>query len=266
MLLNFINNFFKKDPSLCASKVAMFHIGRCGSTVVAKLLEQHRNIFWANELYEPIFKQWNLLNPDFTQPGVMPMLPIDYLKKSISKSNTKTYGFEIKPYHFRLINMPMKKYLTEIEMLGFQHFILLDRKNKLRKIISSIKAKKSGIYHLKKGSKPQLEKITIPIDNIQIDHESKSLINFIDKYQKDVDVINKNLEGKKILKLTYEDDIENDPLKAYSKICDFIGVKITKPTISLSKTTPFSIRDLIENFDEVASCLANTPYEWMLEI
>ncbi|MCX6973238.1 MAG: hypothetical protein NTZ94_02865, partial [Verrucomicrobia bacterium] len=63
-----------------------------------------------------------------------------------------------------------------------------------------------------------------------------------------------------------ENDIENDPLKAYSKICEFIGVKATKPTISLSKTTPFSIRDLIENFDEVASCLANTPYEWMLEI
>ena len=264
MVSNFISSFFKKNPSLSASKVAMFHIGRCGSTVVAKLLAQHRNIFWANELYEPIFKQWNFSNPDFTRPGVMPMLPIDYLKKSISKSNTKTYGFEIKPYHLRLIDMPMEKYLTEIEMLGFQHFILLDRKNKLRKIISSIKAKKSGIYHLQKGFKPQLEKINIPIDNIQIDHESKSLINFIEDYQKDVGLINEKLKSKPFLNLTYEDDIENDPLKAYSKICEYIGVRTTKPTISLSKTTPFSIRDLIENFDEVASCLANTTHEWML--
>ena len=140
LLKNFLNSFFwKKSSFSCASRATMFHIGRCGSTVVAKLLQQHHNIHWANELYEPIFKQWNRLNPDFTQPGVMPMLPIDYLKKSISKSNTKTYGFEIKPYHFRLINMPMKKYLTEIEMLGFQHFILLDRKNKLRKTFSKYK-------------------------------------------------------------------------------------------------------------------------------
>lgn len=265
MVSNFISSFFKKPPSLSASKVAMFHIGRCGSTVVAKLLAQHRNIFWANELYEPIFKQWNLLNPDFTQPCVMPMLPIDYLKKSIIKSNAKTYGFEIKPYHFRLIDMPMEKYFAEIEMLGFQHFILLDRKNKLRKIISSIKAKKSGVYHLQKGSKPQFEKINIPIDNIQIDHESKSLINFIEDYQKDVSLINEKLKEKMLLKFTYEDDIENNPLKAYSKICEFIGIKITSPTISLSKTTPFSIRDLVENFDEVASFLAKTPHKWMLE-
>jgi LPS sulfotransferase NodH len=243
----------------------MFHIGRCGSTVVAKLLQQHHNIHWANELYEPIFKQWNRLNPDFTQPGVMPMAPIKYLKKSISKSKVETYGFEIKPYHLRLVGMPLENYLKEIEGLGFQHFILLDRKNKLRKIISSIKARQSGIYHLNLGSKPKLEKINIPVHKIQIDHESKSLINFIDDYIKDIKIIDNILQNKNLLKLTYENDIENDPLVAYSKICSFIGVDEISPKISLSKTTPFPIRDLVENYDEVSNYLANSPYKWMLE-
>jgi hypothetical protein len=263
-LKKFINSFFKKNLSLSSSKIAMFHIGRCGSTVVANLLAQHRNIFWANELYEPIFKQWDRLNPNFTQPGVMPMLPIEYLKKSMSKSNA-IYGFEIKPYHLRLIGMPFEEYLKEIEILGFRHFILLDRRNKLRKIISSVKAKGSGIYHLRKGSSPQFEKIKIPIDNIRIDNESKSLLRFINDYQRDVDLINEILKSKTFLRLTYEDDIEDDPLKAYSAICEFIGVKTINPTISLSKTTPFPIRDLVENFDEVASCLSNSPHKWMLE-
>lgn len=243
----------------------MFHIGRCGSTVVAKMLEQHRNIHWANELYEPIFKKWNLLNPDFTQPGVMPMPPIEYLKKSIKNSKSIIYGFEIKPYHLRLVGMPLDNYLQEIERINFHHFILLDRKNKLRKIISSIKAKQSGVYHLNTGSNPKLEKIHIPVQSIQIDHESKPLIKFINDYINDVELIENVLKNKIYLKLTYENDIENDPLVAYSKICNFIGVERISPKIPLSKTTPFPIRDLVENYDELSNYLSNSPYEWMLE-
>jgi LPS sulfotransferase NodH len=244
----------------------MFHIGRCGSTVVANLLSQHRNILWANELYEPIFKQWDRVNPDFTQPDTMPVPPIEYLQQSLSKANGRNYGFEIKPYHFRLIGVLPEKYLEDIQYLDFLHFILLDRKNKLRKIISSLKAKKTGVYHLKTGSEAQLEKIHIPINNIKIDHESKSLVNYIADYCNDVECMETMLNTKKnYLSLTYEEDIEKNPLVAYSKICQFIGIKTIDPKISLAKTTPFPLKDLIENFDEVARCLESTPYKWMLK-
>jgi hypothetical protein len=265
MFLDCINRLFHQNSSPTASKVVMLHIGRCGSTVVAKLLEQHRNIYWANELYEPIFKQWDRLNPGFTVAENMPIPPIEFLKLSIPKACAKTYGFEIKPYHFRLMNISFEEFIEKIEMLGFQHFILLDRKNKLRKIISSIKAKKSGVYHLQKGSTPNFQKIKIPLDNIEIDHESKSLLKFIDDYINDMDAINDILKNKNILKLNYEDDIEKNPINAYEKICDFIGVKKIKPTISLSKTTPFPVRDLIENYDDVVNCLNCSSHGWMLE-
>ena len=35
----------------------MFHIGRCGSTVVSELLNQHSKIHWESELYTPIFTE-----------------------------------------------------------------------------------------------------------------------------------------------------------------------------------------------------------------
>jgi len=265
-LIKFVSRAFGKHrSSSCSLKMAMFHIGRCGSTVVANMLSQHHNLFWANELYEPIFKQWDRLNPDFTQPGAMPVSPLEYLQRSLIKANGKTYGFEIKPYHFRLIGFPVEKYLEEIESMNFGHFILLDRKNKLRKIISSLKAKKTGVYHLKNGAKAKLEKIYIPIDNIQIDHESKSLLKYINDYCQDIELIKNLLKTKNHISLTYEEDIENNPLVAYSKICQFIEFKKIEPIISLVKTTPFPIRDLIENFEEVANCLENTPYKWMLE-
>jgi hypothetical protein len=56
-----------------------------------------------------------------------------------------------------------------------------------------------------------------------------------------------------------------NPINAYEKICDFIGVKKIKPTISLSKTTPFPVRDLIENYDDVVNCLNCSSHGWMLE-
>ena len=118
---------------------------------------------------------------------------------------------------------------------------------------------------MERGSKPQFQKINIPLDNIQIDHESKSLLSFINDYIKDINIICKMLETKKYLNLTYEDDIEEDPMNAYEKICDFIGVKKLKPIISLAKTTPFPIKDLVSNYDEVANYLKFSSHEWMLE-
>ena len=38
--------------------ILIIHIGRCGSTVLGKMLNEHPMIYWASELYEPIFGTW----------------------------------------------------------------------------------------------------------------------------------------------------------------------------------------------------------------
>jgi len=38
-------------------RIAMLHVGRCGSSVLARQLEKHKNIHWAREIYEPHFKR-----------------------------------------------------------------------------------------------------------------------------------------------------------------------------------------------------------------
>ena len=86
------------------------------------------------------------------------------------------YGMELKPFHNSLINITIDKFLFEIEKIGFNYFIILDRKNRLKKILSSIIAHKNNIWHIKNNQKNKLSKIIIDVNNIKIDFDYKSLI------------------------------------------------------------------------------------------
>jgi hypothetical protein len=72
------------------------------------------------------------------------------------------------------------------------------------------------------------------------------------------------LVGRDVLDLTYEDDVAADPVRAYRRICYFLGVKNEPVEIRYGRTTPQKLTEIIENFDEVKAALAGTEFEWML--
>ena len=82
-----------------AGSVAMFHMGRCGSTVLAKMLEQHPRIFWDGEIYERV------------SPRLYHRLgPRGFLRFKQMRAGRRFYGFEVKllkQQHFRLIDRDM---------------------------------------------------------------------------------------------------------------------------------------------------------------
>jgi hypothetical protein len=65
--------------------------------------------------------------------------------------------------------------------------------------------------------------------------------------------------------LFYEDDIQSDPTVAYCKVCHYLDIDPGEPSVSLERVNPHPIREVVENFDEVAALIADTPYAWMLE-
>ena len=68
------------------------------------------------------------------------------------------------------------------------------------------------------------------------------------------------------IQLTYEADIGLDPIVAYRKVCEFHSLRpFDDVKVSYSKTTPFELGRMIENFDELANYLQGSGYEWMLE-
>ena len=248
----------------------MYHIGRCGSSVLGKLLSQTKGIYWHGEVYDRIFQH---LAEGYTSESVRDKYikgnapdPIGQLKDWMKLAGHHYYGFEIKPFHNKLMNIPLKEYVDSIEKIGFNYFIILDRRNRLRKIISSIIAHKNpDKWHIKTDQDRQLKKIKIDCNKVVIDFDSKPLIEYLKDYDKQFDVAGELLKNKtNYLKLYYEDDIQENPQKAYKKICNYLNISHLELDVPLKRTNPFKIETMVENFKELEFYLKNTQYEWML--
>lgn len=247
------------------SNIVMFHIGRCGSTALSSLLRQHKNIFWASEYYVQVFRAWERANGGQEIKGEMPDDAINLLKLSMRNAMHRSYGFEIKPFHFRLIDYSMESFVDKLDELGFTHYIILDRKNRLRKIVSSALAHADRVkYHQGKEAGARLKQIHLNVDKIEIDYDSKPLLKFLSDYDEQFVSLANLLESKNYLSLTYEEDVQEDPVVGYRRICEYTGMRSKDISAQLSRTNPFPVKDMIQNFEEVEAVLKGTDYEWML--
>ena len=238
----------------------MLHNGRCGSTVVGNLLAQNPNMHWASELYTPLFAKWKKEHPNrfpLSEQKTIVEKPIEFLKNSISETTKPYYGFEIKPVQLAPIGFVTANFLSQSFLLNFTYFILIRRKNWLRSIVSERISAKTDVWHFYREDIAKLEKIHLPLN------KPEPLVERIEKKEIQMQEVETLLAGKNVLNLTYEDDIEQDPQKAYRSICEFVDMEATNASVTLSKTNPFPLKDIIENFAEVKAALHNTPYEWM---
>jgi hypothetical protein len=239
--------------------IAMFHNGRCGSTVLGNMLDQHPSIKWDGEIYEPegaLYYKYGI-RADAVDP-------VGFLRKRITEATKPRYGFEIKPYQARRVNLPIEKLIASLDELGFKHFVMLQRRNSLRKVVSSLVAKNSSRWHVSAGSAVSLTKIRLNVDAVRTDHTEKPLVELLRGYESDMRDIEWRLTGRSVLKLSYEDDIETDPQAGYRKMCGFLGVFPVPALIQLGRTTPFLLSEILENHDEVAATLRGTEFEWMI--
>lgn len=246
--------------------IVMYHIGRCGSGVLASLLRQHRRVYWDGELYAPVFARWRDENNGVETVREFPEDPVRRLEKRMVLACSSFYGFEIKPFHHRLIGCSAEPFIDKLDSLGFTHFIILDRRNRLRKIVSSIIShERTGVYHSVQGKEAALNRVAVDSDDVRIDFSAKPLLEYLSEYDEQFDSLKNLLKARNLLELTYEDDIQEDPEKGYQRVCRFLEIEPQKVTVRLSRTNPFPLRDMIENFNEVEDILSGTPYEWMLK-
>ena len=242
------------------TNIMMLHNGRCGSTVVGDLLSQNPNIHWASELYTPLFAKWKKENQqEYTHLSKKPIVenPMEILKNSMHKTTKPYYGVVVKPFHFAIAHSSAMEFLNQSFLLNFTYFILIRRKNRLRIIVSGQVARKKNTWHSYGEGIAKLEKIHLPLN------KPKPLVERIENLEIQMQEVETLLAGKNVLNLTYEDDIEQDPQRAYRSICKFVDMEATKASVNFNKTNPFPLKDIIENFAEVKAALHNTPYEWM---
>lgn len=241
--------------------VAMFHTGRCGSTVLGNLLNQNPEISWAGEVFEDMEKRYRKYRWRTEKP-------LKILEMIMYSKECNYFGFEtksLKEQHLRpqWIDMDLIDYIGALCKLGFKHFIILKRRNYLKRSMSATVGFKSGIWHQKKDETNNPIKINIDINNFKIGNTSKHLLQHFRDLDQHYVELNSILEENRLLNLIYEDDIQENPIAAYNKICDFLRIDSVPVEIRRKKTNPFKMSEVIQNLDEVKDALCNTKYEWM---
>jgi len=234
--------------------IVMFHIGRSGSTVLGDMLDQHPRIYWDGEVYDPVAKGRSLGTD-----------PLTFLSKRMRRAGRRLYGCEVKPVHMHLLDLEPGVTIDCISELGFSRFIVLERRNYLRKVVSSAIAHETGSFHRGASEDRTRSQITLDVENIRIDRDEKPLLGFLESYDQFFRSLREYLDGKRLLWITYEDDVFADPRVGYEKICSFIGVEpLEGPAVRYGKTNPYPLKEIVNNFSDLEGVLKGTTYEWML--
>jgi LPS sulfotransferase NodH len=240
----------------------MFHVGRSGSHVLGDLLNQHDKIDWEGEIFERLFREFEKRNNKIIGENDISIDIGDFIKTKFSGQTKEVYGIEVKFFHLALLHKTIDQFLDLFKDQEV-HYIILKRKNLLRKIISSLVAHETSVFHIPVENKAKLKKITIDVNSVRIDRDNKTLMKFLTGYSESFEELELALKDKKVLHLVYEEDIEQDPLKAYRKVCEFIGVEPSQPVINFRRSNPFKVSRIIRNFREVRKYLKDSPFESM---
>ena len=247
-------------PSDKRKGVFMWHHGRCGSTVLGRVLNQHPGIRWRGEIYEP-YADAGTPRPNFR----------DDLKYTQIECGRKLPGFELKglpSQHLPTLGVSLRQFLDAVRDLGFSRCVFLNRRNTLRKLISVqiVDQKLREAYHAPAGKDAALKgRLNIDVQRVRIQGKYAPLLDMIRHIDEETEKARQLVhEYYDFLPLTYEDHIETDPLVAYREILRHLELPIHDAKVTLTRINVKTLRELVENYQDVEDLLAGTKYEWML--
>ena len=151
--------------------------------------------------------------------------------------------------------------VRELRRAGFDCFVVLERRNILRWLVSAEFGTRFQTWHIRSSEKPTLRTVDIPL------HYSGGLtlsdrLQAVESWHTQLRTC---LAGSPVLNLTYEDHILPTPVNGYSRICSFIDIEMKGASIGHGVVNPFPLRDMIRNFEEIKERLGGSKFEWMLD-
>lgn len=242
--------------------VVCFHLGRCGSTVLGDLVDQHRRAEWDGE----IFHGDGRFHDHIAKYGTDDPFEIIDVRRGLSEGDV--YAFEIKPLwatQLGNINTRLESFVDALRRPPVTDFVILERENYLRRILSVVTGRKRGRWHQRPGDDTDKIPVEIPMQCMREGAEVRTVRGWFELYDEVYARLDELLPGDDTLRLTFEDDIRDDPTTAYRKVCDFLGIGDENPEIRYSRSNPWPLEDILVNYSEVASVLEGTRWQWMLE-
>lgn len=234
----------------------MFHVGRCGSTVLAMQLAQHPDIRWGGELFEGLELQAEATEP---RRGLQRSIII----ASACKAPVDYFGLEIKAIHFTraCLGESIGQFVDLLRDIGVRQFVVLRRDNLLRVVVSSLIGHRQATWHATREQDAQ-ERIELnPAD--PWGNGAGSLLETFSHYERYYQTLDELLDHP--LRLSYESDVEQDPGVGYRRVCAALSVVNHPVKVTLRRTNPFPLQRLLSNFDEVRQYLQGSDYAWMAD-
>lgn len=256
-------------------RVAMFHMSRCGSTVLGQMLAAQGEIFWAGEVFADTPNRYSNL---MRRPGAVgriidrSLAEPESLRSLIRRSDYppqyRVYGFEtiyLREEHLQpgWIDMDLPDYLALLDARGFDRFIVLHRHNHLRMLVSRAVAERTGTWHSRTSSNGPVP-VALPVAKFVWGNWQGSLLERLRDQDAQHARLLQTLEGRCVLQLNYEEHICADPSVGYRAVCEFLGLRAPPVPTHLKKINPFPLYQYVSNWDELVSALSGTEYAWML--
>lgn len=239
--------------------VVIWHIGRCGSTVLSNLLSQHPAIQSENEIFQPFLLARN-------RGETIPTM--DQVIADVAARKTKAVqAAEVKFLECQqpeAFGATMKQTLDAFLARGYSRFVVLKRANYLRRMVSHCVAGETRRFFVKVGDEAPLHPITMNVASIRVGSLDRSLLEWFDAFEDGYRRLHALLQGHPVCGVSYEEDIERDPLAGYAKVCRFLGQEPLPARVSFRRTNPFRLAEILRNYAEVADLLRPTPHAWML--
>jgi len=249
---------------------------RSGTTALGSVLDQSDHIKCFGEVFYCFPNNYfdflaKLAEEDktFLYPDGMRTKFDKYIDYLASFANNKPFALlDIKynsTHHLNgfWFNLSQRPVLFDILIERKIPIIHLLRRNFLKRYVSASLARKSKVWHAHSAeqvinSKSQTIKLDPAklIENLQFQSSELALaLKYLGEYEN-------------VLTLIYEKlfDMDGNITSSTEEgLCEFLGLdRLGSRTPRLKKMTQNNLRNVIENFDEVALALASTPYEWML--
>lgn len=226
------------------------------------MLNSHPNIAWKSELFHPLHE-----NTISIEDGDE---PFSLLTGPLGDCRSRVFGFETKFQHLdeNGLNVGLNEYLEGLQQLGFNKFILLERKNYLRQAISVARGQLTKTWHVSySDEKPEFPVFELDVSKVGLGGHNRQLIDCFEFLQDSYENAEQALRSMKndFLRLSYEDDLELNAGMGLKKTLSFLGVKQIEPSFSLRRLDSRPVSQMISNWKQVFEQLRGTPFEWMCE-
>jgi hypothetical protein len=190
--------------------------------------------------------------------------PIAHFHRRMLRAGRLLWCGEVKLTHLRELDLPPETLLEEARQIGAS-IVILERRNYLRRIISSLIVKQTRRYHLPASQRRELQPFALDVNQVTHHGVSMSLLDHLRHLEDNCQALREFAARDTRLHLTYEQDVESDPTVAYEKLCRLMGLPPYRVKVRLGRVNSCELSRLIVNYDQLQAHLDGTPYDWMLE-